>query len=91
MKGLKDFRDASDSEILDEMVSLLNERSGNPAGYIPAVSFYQLELNRRTVARLRESSTRLERLTKVLIVATVVLLVAALPGALDIISRFCSR
>jgi hypothetical protein len=74
-----------------KMVRLLNDRSLSILERLPAVSFYQLELTRRVIAQLRESSGRLETLTKVLIAVTVVLLVFAVPPALDIISRFWSR
>jgi hypothetical protein len=92
MIGIQNFRESSDSQILEEMSALLNERRvANVYSYLPAVSFYQLELTRRTVIRLRESSGRLETLTKALIGATVILLVAAMPAAIEIITRWCSR
>jgi hypothetical protein len=91
MKVFKDFRVAPDGDILDQIQELLSPNEPGLGNYLPAVSFFQAELTRRAVARLLESSTRLERLTKVLIFATAVLLVFAVPPALDIISRFCSR
>jgi hypothetical protein len=81
----------SDSEVLDEMEGLLSPPFGSATPSIPAVSFYQLELTRRTVARLRESSRRLEILTMVLIGVTIVLLAFAMPPAIEIIARFWSR
>jgi hypothetical protein len=90
MKTFKDFRVAPDGDILDQIQELLRPHEPGLGPHLPAVLFYQAELTRRAVARLLESSTRLERLTKVLIAVTVVLLVVALPGALDLILRFYS-
>jgi len=91
MKWFKDFRVAPDSDILDHIQELLSPNEPGLGNYLAPVSFFQSELTRRAVARLSESSARLERLTKVLIGATVVLLLAALPAAVEIISRLCSR
>lgn len=47
----------------------------------------QAELQRQAVAQLEQSSNRLERLTKVLIWLTVVLMVLAAPPAIEIAGR----
>jgi hypothetical protein len=89
MGGIGDFRKMSDEEILKEIERLLGLQQLHYD--IPAVSFYQLELSRRTIKQLRESSGRLELLTKVLVGATVVLLLVALPPAVEVVIHLCSR
>ena len=47
----------------------------------------QGELQRIAVEKLEESSNRLEKLTKVLIVLTVVLMILAIPPAVEVLGR----
>ena len=91
MVGIQDFKDLSDEDILMHMRQMLAPPNDGLEFLIPAVSFYQLELTRRTIADLRESSGRLETLTKVLIGATVILFLVALPPAVEVVTRLLAR
>jgi alkyl sulfatase BDS1-like metallo-beta-lactamase superfamily hydrolase len=89
MPGIQDFRTMSDEQIFDAMALRLSQHRVEE--FASTISFYQLELTRRTIADLRESSRRLETLTKVLIGATVILLLVALPPAVEVVTRLLSR
>lgn len=82
------FRTASEEVIVSEHARLLHEPMSLNQNVI---DFHQHNLTRLAVLRLVASSRRLERLTIALIVLTVVLLLVALPPAMDAVVKLLAH
>lgn len=74
----------TDEELLDRW-----KQTFHPDGSFP--EDIKTEVLRRAVLRVHESSKRLERLTSVLIILTVVLSILAAPPAFEVVSHFLQR
>jgi hypothetical protein len=83
MANLHDLTTASDEELLVEMARLLDPSWDGVHQRLPAISVYQLELSRRSLREIMRLSRRLERLTFVLVAISVLLVLVALPPAIE--------
>jgi len=84
---MKDFQTMTDDVLRAHAAERLDASGTVGTDRIIEATFYQSELSLRAIDRLQRSSQRLERLTCVLIGATIALLVVALPPFVDFVLR----